>query len=490
MRLHVILACVLIACGSEPAGSPPPGGSSSGVLLNDAGMPIGEDGAVLKLPTIEVNIMYVHGVKSCELARVAAHYSLKSLDDEVLGAAEERIAAYKAEHPGIDVVFRTRRANLYTAKRSAKIPTGANPINMDDWTLDAAAGCGARVQGDPCTSAYEWRHRLAQEIKDKFPPEAKNIILVGHSTGARTAFEVAANVGPRGVDEQDWGVRDRIAGVVSVHGMVDSIGTNKYNVAGPVSFETLCKNSDPVAGFGGGCANGNGWCEYAARVSGFDAADWVATNKSAMMLIGSASCSPALWRGVSDGSLPIDAQGSPKAVGIELAPQTDGTFRPAHGERYGSFCHSTLDSISKPEHPEAVTAAAKKILDWLFVAAPRTVAAGTHAVPSLGRNQASSVLPLNLQCPADWTDDTVTTGSAGPGIDVAGICHHPGVTDGDTHAIEKGELSLTDLPNCNGSLKWTQKHAGGNHAATIHWKTRGLRATAPELIGSFEVQKP
>jgi hypothetical protein len=49
-----------------------------------------------------------------------------------------------------------------------------------------------------------------QEINRLFPNK-KNIVLIGHSTGARTAFEVASNTGPAGVGTYDWGVKDRIA---------------------------------------------------------------------------------------------------------------------------------------------------------------------------------------------------------------------------------------------------------------------------------------
>jgi hypothetical protein len=49
---------------------------------------------------------------------------------------------------------------------------------MDDWDL-GSPGRNAKAQGDPCTTAYEWRYRLTQEIKAKFPADAKNIVLIG-----------------------------------------------------------------------------------------------------------------------------------------------------------------------------------------------------------------------------------------------------------------------------------------------------------------------
>jgi hypothetical protein len=422
--------------------------------------------------------MYVHGVKSCDVDRVNAHFSLKTLDDEVLAEAAARTSAYRKQHPNANLVFRTRRANLYTATPSPDHPSdSANPVNMDDWDL-GSPGCKAKVQGDPCTTAYEWRYRLAQEIKTKFPADAKDILLIGHSTGARTAFEVAANVGPRGVGSQDWGVQSRIAGVVSLHGMIDSLGTSKYNVVGPLSFLTLCKNSDPAAGFGSGCANGNGWCEYASEISAFPAADWVARNQRAMMLISSASCSPALFKDVSDGSLPIDAQGSPLSVGMELTSVSDGSFRPAHGERYGDFCHSSIASLGKGDHMNAVTAAKQRILDFLFVAAPRTMGTGSFDVPSVGYNQAST-LDVGTSCDTGWESER--------GADVVGVCRHPGLTDGDSHRIDKNEFSVQSQPMCKAQVKWTQAHDKDNrHAASLTWKTRGLAIKAPALIDSFK----
>ncbi|HZN92709.1 MAG TPA: hypothetical protein VFB81_08385, partial [Myxococcales bacterium] len=97
-----------------------------------------------------------------------------------------------------------------------------------------------------------------------------------------------------------------------------------------------------TSGFGESCALGNGWCEYASDVGGFPAADWVARNKRALMLNSWASCSPSAWTGRSDGSLPWDAQGSEYATGTGMTPAPGQTWRPSHGVKYGSFCHSAI----------------------------------------------------------------------------------------------------------------------------------------------------
>src|SRR5262249_39533389 len=104
-------------------------------------------------------------------------------------------------------------------------------------------GCTTTQQGDPCTTAYEWRYRLAAEIDRLFPAPHKNVVLIGHSAGARASMEGSANVGTGGVNSTDVGVQGRIAGIVTVQGMVDALGSSKYNVVGITSFETACKTA-------------------------------------------------------------------------------------------------------------------------------------------------------------------------------------------------------------------------------------------------------
>jgi hypothetical protein len=50
------------------------------------------------------------------------------------------------------------------------------------------------------------------------------------------------------VGSQDWGVQSRIAGVVSLHGMIDSLGTSKYNVVGPVRLPARHGSVEEVPG--------------------------------------------------------------------------------------------------------------------------------------------------------------------------------------------------------------------------------------------------
>ena len=437
--------------------------------------------------TIEVNLLYVHGVKNCTTERQNAQNSLTSLGGAIAGQLSSRISTWQAAHPGDTVVVNEAYANLYTATHSGNNPSDStNPLLMDDWEV-GDPGCSTTQQGDPCTTAFEWRYRLAREINRLYPSPKKNIVLIGHSTGGRVAMEVAANVGTAGVNTYDWGVQSRIAGVVTLHGMVDQIGSSKYDVAGPLSFETTCKNGDAAAGWGDSCSQGNGWCEYAGRISGFNGADWVAKSKRALNLISWASCSPSLFAGRTDGPLPYDAQGSPWAVGLDMTPTTTSSWRVAHGQKYGSFCHSDITSTSSTRHVSARTAARDRILDWLFVAAPRVAATGSNTTATLAYNATSSTYTMGAACTTGEKDDNLTAGSKGTGIDIQGYCKHPGSFDGDDHTAALGEITVvSNGTTCNGSYKWKQAHDSNNsHSAVFTWKTRSLRTLGPDLVNSL-----
>ncbi len=426
---------------------------------------------------VELNLLYVHGLKSCPSSRMNAHNSLDELQAAVDAALPARIAAWEAAHPGVHVVTNSAHANVYTATPSGIHPSDSpDPLDMDDWEV-GDPGCSTTQQGQPCTTAYEWRYRLAQEVNRLFPAPAKNVVLIGHSAGARVAMEVASNTGPGGPNTQSWGVQDRIAGVVTVQGVIDQIGTSKYDVVGAASFETTCKNGDAIAGFGDSCAPGNGFCEWVGRVSATPGADWVATSRRALMLTSWGSCSPALWTGRSDGTLPYDAQASPFAVGLDMTPAPGETWREVHGQRLGAFCHSDLTDPSKANHVAARTAVRDRLLDWLFVAAPRVAAAGTNSTPSLDYQEQTPSFAMGGTCPAGEVDE---------GVEVVGVCRHPGFFDGDDHAIASGEFTVTNGATCNGSYRWRQAHDQDDpHAANFWWKTRSLRAVAPELVGAL-----
>src|SRR5687768_14212932 len=131
--------------------------------------------SVTQQGTVQLNILYVHGVKGCQDHRLRAENSLDELDAAVQAALPERIAAYEASHPGVTLVVRSARANLYTAPASPYHPSDStDPLNMDDWEV-GDPGCTTTQQGQPCTTAYEWRYRLAREVERRFPAGAKNV---------------------------------------------------------------------------------------------------------------------------------------------------------------------------------------------------------------------------------------------------------------------------------------------------------------------------
>jgi pimeloyl-ACP methyl ester carboxylesterase len=468
--LPLVLAAfgaILAACSVEPPRAIEPEPEPEPEAGDEPGEPVPGDDTTgaFTTGTIQINLLYLHGVQNEAGGRSRAHRSLDDLKVAVAGQMSSAIASYQASHPGVTVQFASASANLYTATPSSFHPSDStDPTLMDDWEV-GDPGCTTSRQGDPCTTAYEWRHRLVQEIRRLFPPTAKNIILIGHSTGARTAFEVASNTGPGGVGTFDWGVRDRIAAVVSIHGMIDGLQSSRYNAIGAASFVTTCKNGDIGSVFGAS-APGNGWCEYAGNVSGVAAADWVARNKRSRVLISTASCSPSLWTGQSDGSLPFAAQGSPFSTGLQMTPAAGQTFTAAYGRSYGAFCHSTITSASDARHAAAVASAGSNIIDLIFQSAVRVDHQGTisttSAVPSGGSTPTWGV---GGGCPPGDV-------AIAPTIQVVGVCRHPGLFDGDDHAIANG-FRVTSGTGCSGTFQWSQIHdANNSHNATFHWQAR------------------
>jgi hypothetical protein len=169
-----------------------------------------------------------------------------------------------------------------------------------------------------------------------------------------------------------------------------------------------------------------------------------------------------------------------------MTPAPGQTWREAHGQRYGAFCHSDITNGSSANHAAARDAARDRILDWLFVAAPRVAAMGTNSTTSLSQGQSTPNFTMGASCPASEVDDGLTSGTKGLGIDVVGVCRHPGFFDGDDHAIAMSEFTVTNGATCNGTYRWTQTHDASNpHAAAFWWKTRSLRSVAPELVGTL-----
>src|SRR5262245_53377058 len=62
--------------------------------------------AVTQQGTVQLNILYVHGVKGCQDHRLNAENSLNELDDALAAALPQYIADYQASHPGVTLVVR------------------------------------------------------------------------------------------------------------------------------------------------------------------------------------------------------------------------------------------------------------------------------------------------------------------------------------------------------------------------------------------------
>ena len=146
-----------------------------------------------------------------------------------------------------------------------------------------------------------------------------------------------------------------------------------------------------------------------------------------------------------------------------------------------------MTSAGDPNHAAAVSAAKQRILDWLFVAAPRVAATGSNSTSAaVSYGSFSSTYTMGSACPTNEVDDTTTSGTKGLGIDLVGVCKHPGYFDGDDHAIVMSEFTVTNGTTCNGSYKWKQAHDTRNpHNATFWWKTRSLRSAGTDLLSTL-----
>src|SRR5260370_37326058 len=85
-----------------------------------------------------------------------------------------RMAAWEAAHPGVHVVTRSARANVYTATPSGIHPSDSpDPLDMDDWEV-GDPGCSTSAPGDPCTTPYEARYRLPAATTPPQPARLAN----------------------------------------------------------------------------------------------------------------------------------------------------------------------------------------------------------------------------------------------------------------------------------------------------------------------------
>jgi hypothetical protein len=143
------------------------------------------------------------------------------------------------------------------------------------------------------------------------------------------------------------------------------------------------------------------------------------------------------------------------------------TLVPAHGHFYGAFCHSDLTDPGSPRHQDAVAALGDHILDWLLEAAPRVANLDSPEypieTPELPADTLSASYPVLADCgpvEQDWGYP-----------EVAGVCLHPGPSDGDDHVIDEQGLVVSDAAQCGGSFAWMHSHEGELHAARLWYKS-------------------
>lgn len=434
LLLAGVLACG--ACGSASEGSEPgdllPDASGASPSKDDASAPLPQPTGTtdpppppppVEEPKIELRIVFVHGVTQFDDDRRGAHEQLADLEKGVV----ERIAARGDDR----LVVATARVNLYTDDKGELLSP-----RIDD-----------HEDGTGLATAAVWRAQLVAKTNAVFPT-GKNIVFVGHSTGGRVSAEVGAS-------EE---MRDRVAGVVTVHGMIDALQSKKYNLVGPTSYVTACKLIKP-----------KGWCEYSGLVSGVSALDWLARERHVLSLIGASSCSPSFWEGVNDQALPLRAQSSPWSPGIQLTPTSGKTYAPAHGTFYGEFCHP--DVVGGDKHADAVAKASDAIVTWLFDAAPRVVSSANpeepYEVAPLAADDLSAPLALAGPCPAGR--------HAASHVDVAGLCRHPGSDDGNDHPFDASNVvDLTVGAACDATVRVSHHHAGASHGMGLWVKRYSL----------------
>jgi hypothetical protein len=288
---------------------------------------------------VPVNLLFVHGVDSDAAGRASADHSLEALEAYVMSGLTGKIAAYEETHPDVAIMLDSKRVNLYTG--------------LDGTVLDPSIDSPSDGTGIPV--ATQWRSQLVAKLEQAYPHGERNVIFIGHSTGGRTAMEVTANVGGNGPPgSHDWGVADRIAGVITLDAMIHDLQSKDFSLILPVPFVTGCQ----LGGWD------KGWCEYAGLVSGVAAADEVTVDKRSLVLIAAGNCFPSPWTGENDQLLPLLAQGCPKAPGTHMTTGPNGDVV-APGYFYGEFCHSDTTDDGSSRHAAAIAASGDAMIAWI-----------------------------------------------------------------------------------------------------------------------------
>src|SRR4030095_7448963 len=125
--------------------------SSMSMAANEEGQPsVGSSSNSVTTCVIQLNFLYVHGVKNDDASRINAANSLADLKNSIEADIPTWISNYQAAHPGGALTVAGSTANLYTAPASPSPPTSSlGPTSMDDWEA-GDPGCATTKQGDPC----------------------------------------------------------------------------------------------------------------------------------------------------------------------------------------------------------------------------------------------------------------------------------------------------------------------------------------------------
>jgi len=199
------------------------------------------------------------------------------------------------------------------------------------------------VETDTLNRSYEndadietWAENIADSINNRFK-DKKNIILVGHSMGGKTAlYTVANNIG---------GIADKVAMVVTINSPVKSL-VNSYYVGGDTALDYWGAQM---------LISGGGVLESLVNYDSSEDGNWVGTNKHWLAFV-SGESSPLSSQFDVGGidALPRDLDDKIVPISFQYADGADVVY-------YGEYGHSDFT-----ESEDLSNFMADKILTYIF----------------------------------------------------------------------------------------------------------------------------
>ncbi len=242
----------------------------------------------------ELNLVFLHGVGGTTCA-------FQLLADTILEEAVPLVSDYEQANPGVTVQINTLQR--------------CYPSNVD---LDT------------------WARNVADAI-DKHFQNRKNLILIGHSMGGKTAlYAVANNIA---------NLAEKVAMVVTINSPVKSL--DRYYLAGGISISDYLRARYLVTD--------QGALESVAYYDSSSDGNWVARNKHWLAFISaeSAPASPQFDRGNVD-TLPRDMDDGIVPISAQYADQADVVY-------YGQYAHSDFSTVE-----EVARHLADQLLRYIF----------------------------------------------------------------------------------------------------------------------------